>query len=76
MCSLFKVKKGPAKIIPTTLLQIFKLFLTTALVELIIRQTNIYAQQVMGDVAFSKWKPVCYFDGNQSPAEFRQLLEM
>ena len=39
---------GPAIILPPTVLAIFQLFFTTAVVDIIVRETNIYAQQVLG----------------------------
>ena len=49
---------GPSTILPPTLLGIFKMFLTSALVATIIEQMNIYARQVLGDAAGRKWTDV------------------
>ena len=36
----------------------FQLFFTTAVVDIIVRETNIYAHQVLGDAAGEKWEDV------------------
>ena len=41
----------PATILPPTVLRVFRLFFTTTLVATIIEPTNLYASQVLGDVA-------------------------
>ena len=46
---------GPAVILPPTVLGVFRLFFTTALMATIVEETNRYAQQVLGDAADGKW---------------------
>ena len=48
---------GPSKILPPTILGIFKLFFTTALIGYIVEQTNKYAHQVLGE-AGDQWEEV------------------
>ena len=48
---------GPSTTLPRTILGIFKLFLTTALVTSIVEQTNTYACQMLGE-AGSQWEEV------------------
>ena len=45
---------GPAVVLSACVLAIFKLFFTPALIDLIVEQTNIYAQQTMSDDQYSK----------------------
>ena len=49
---------GPAKILPYTVVGMFRLFFTTAIVATIVRETNVYARQVLGDAASEKWTDV------------------
>ena len=49
---------GPSKILPPTVLGIFRLFFTTSLVGLIVRETNEYARLVLGERAQEKWTDV------------------
>ena len=49
---------GPAIILPTTVVGIFRLFFTSALVGTIVHETNKYARQVLGDAASGKWEDV------------------
>ena len=46
---------GPTSILPPTVLEMFQLFLTSALVGMIVEQTNAYAH---GDAAGDKWSDV------------------
>ena len=48
---------GPAHILPPSLLEIFKLFMTSALVAMIVEQSNLYARQVLGDAA-DTWEDI------------------
>ena len=49
---------GPAHPIPSCILGIFRLLLTTTIMETIVEQTNLYAQQVMGADAYITWAEV------------------
>ena len=49
---------GPATIIPYTVVGMFRLFFTSALVGSIVHETNLYAHQVLGDEASAKWTDV------------------
>ena len=49
---------GPAHILPPTILGIFQLFFSTALIATIVEQTNVYARHVLGDKAESHWVDV------------------
>ena len=49
---------GPAIILPTTVVGIFRLFFTSALVGTIVNETNNYARQVLGDAGSGKWEDV------------------
>ena len=49
---------GPAVILPPTVLGVFRLFFTTALMATIVEETNRYARQVLGDAADGKWVDV------------------
>ena len=49
---------GPAFQLPSTVLGMFRLFLTTSLVATIVEQTNIYARQILGDEVETKWADV------------------
>lgn len=47
---------GPAVAISKSPLEVFQLFFTPELLDMIVKETNKYAEQVMGDEKFSKWK--------------------
>ena len=49
---------GPAVALSACVLEIFKLFFTPALIDLIVEQTNLYAQQTMSDDQYSNWEEV------------------
>ena len=49
---------GPACSLPATILGVFKLFFTAAVIEYIVNETNRYARECMGDDTFAKWVPV------------------
>ena len=49
---------GPTSILPPTVLEMFQLFFTSALVGMIVEQTNAYAHEVLGDAAGDKWSDV------------------
>ena len=49
---------GPAIILPATVVGVFRLFFTSALVGTIVHETNAYARQVLGDAASGKWEDV------------------
>ena len=49
---------GLAVTLSACILEVFKLFFTPALVELIVEQTNLYARQVMSDDQYVKWVDV------------------
>ena len=69
---------GLAVALSACVLEIFKLFFTSALIDLIVEQTNLYAQQTMSDDQYSKWEEVnaeiwaymgfMILNGYQSPA--------
>ena len=48
---------GPTTILSPTVLGVFHFF-TTTLVASIVKQTNLYARQVLGDAAERKWTDV------------------
>ena len=54
----FTGRAGPASPIPACILLIFKLIFTSTLMESIVEQTNLYARQTMGDLAYQRWTPV------------------
>ena len=49
---------GPATILPPTVVDIFRLLFTSAIVATIVQETNAYARQILGDVAVEKWTDV------------------
>ena len=49
---------GPAVTLSVRIVDIFKLFFTSALVDLIVEQTNLYASQMMSDGQYAKWEDV------------------
>ena len=49
---------GPTVIIPPTPLQIFHLFFTEALFEIVVNETNKYAAACMGQEKFQYWEEV------------------
>ena len=49
---------GPAVILPPTVLGVFRLFFTTALMATIVEEANRYTRQVLGDAADGKWVDV------------------
>ncbi len=53
----FNQRTGPRIIIPRVVNEIFFLFFTSSLLEEIVRQTNAYAAECMGET-FDKWQPV------------------
>ena len=55
--TMFAEPVGPSTNLPPTILGIFKLFFTTALVGAIIEQTNLYARQMLGE-AGDQWEEV------------------
>ena len=59
----FKVKNfrdtvGPRHALPDSLLDMFHLFFTTALLEYIVLQTNQYALECMGGEKYTNWSPL------------------
>ena len=58
---------GPTSILPPTVLEMFQLFFTSAIVGMIVEQTNAYANEVLGDVAGDKWSDV-------TPEDIRAFL--
>ena len=50
--------QGPTLSLPDSPLEIFQLFFTPELVDLIEEQTNKYACEVMGEESYGKWVPV------------------
>ena len=51
----FTESVGP---ISARIIDIFKLFFTTTLVDLVVEQTNLYASQVMDTSRYEKWSKV------------------
>ena len=49
---------GPTTIIPYTVVGMFRLFFTSALIGSIVHETNRYAHEVLGDEASAKWADV------------------
>ena len=49
---------GPSAILPPTVLGIFQLFFTSALMATVVEQTNLYAHQVLGDAAEGRWTDI------------------
>ena len=45
----------PSCVISKSHLEVFQLYFTPELLDMIVKETNNYAQQVMGDKKFSKW---------------------
>ena len=49
---------GPTTAFPVAIAEIFKMFFSVGIVQLIVEQTNLYANQVMGDAKFATWEQV------------------
>jgi hypothetical protein len=49
---------GPKVLIPASPVQIFNFFFTIEILEYIVQQTNLYASECMGAVAFESWQPL------------------
>ena len=49
---------GPTAILPSTVLGVFRLMFTSAIVSLIVSETNAYAREILGDSAAQKWTDV------------------
>ena len=54
----FKSKPGPKVSIPGTAKDIFFLFFTPTLLELIVEQSNKYAAECMGQEKYEKWTEI------------------
>ena len=51
----FTEEVGSRVPLSTRILEIFQLFFTTTLIDLIVEQTNLYASQVMDPTHYEKW---------------------
>ena len=49
---------GPAVMLSASIAEIFELFFTSALVDLIVEQKNLYVSQMMSDGQYAKWEDV------------------
>ena len=49
---------GPSTILPPTVLEVFQIFFTTALMVTVVQQTNLYAHQVRGCAAEGQWTDI------------------
>ena len=54
----FTENVGPAVPISAHIVDIFRLFFTTSLIDLIVEQTNLYASQLMETAQYEKWTKV------------------
>ena len=54
----FTENVGPAVPISACIVDIFRLFFTTSLVDVTVEQTNLYASQVMEIAQYKKWTKV------------------
>ena len=54
----FAGQAGPSRSLPSSILGIFRLLLTSTIMETIVQQTNLYARQQMGDDLFATWTAV------------------
>ena len=59
---LFTENVMPAIPVAASILDIFRLFFTSALISTVILQTNLYAQQVLGENAIDSWTNVIESD--------------
>ena len=65
----FSEQTGPTTAIPCLISEVFLLFFSMGIMELIVNQTNLYASQVMGPEKFAAWEQVtvtelkAYFKG-------------
>ena len=58
LLSQFTGDVGPTVPISARIVDVFRLFFTTTLVNLIVEQTNLYASQVMDPLQYDKWTKV------------------
>ena len=58
----FAENVGPAVPVAASILEIFRLFFTRALMSTVILQTNLYAQQVLGEKSIDSWTDVTESD--------------
>ena len=54
----FSEQTGPTTAIPCLISEMFLLFFSMGIMELIVNQTNLYASQVMGPEKFAAWEQV------------------
>ena len=54
----FTEQPGPKEALPSSPLGVFQLFFTTSLLELIVKQTNQYALECMGNERFEVWTKI------------------
>ena len=59
---LFAANVGPAVPVAASILEIFRLFFIRALMSTVILQTNLYAQQVLGENSIDSWTDVTESD--------------
>ena len=64
--------------IPETASKVFELMFTLSFMDMIVKQSNLYAKQVMGDEKYASWEKITreelrilHFDGNCSPSSAR-----
>ena len=53
---MLKSRSLPHKVGPGSPLEVFKLFFTTELLQMIVSKSNRYAREVMGDRKYETWK--------------------
>ncbi len=49
---------GPTQPLPSTPLEVFRMFFTSAIMNIIVCQTNLYALQCMGEEKYDRWDKV------------------
>ena len=54
----FTQRVGPTVPIPTSPLEVFRLFFTDDLCSLIVQQSNLYAEQVLGEERYGNWERI------------------
>ena len=54
----FSEETGPTTAIPCLVSEVFQLFFSMGIMQLIFEQTNLYASQVMGPEKFAVWEQV------------------
>ena len=54
----FSEQTGPTTAIPCLISEVFLLFFSMGIMEVVVNQTNLYASQVMGPEKFAAWEQV------------------